>query len=596
VSEKPPSDDSMLSGPMPVIESVRRGTAAAPGIAIGRVYLVDRRRLKVPKRHLMDDELDGEIERFRRSLDASDRQLERIKEKIEARFDDHYNIITAHQLILHDEHLVDETIRNIRDKNINAEWALRKTVEHIRGVFDSIEDDYFRERRSDVEFVGERVLRNLLGREVLVSPPPDAIVVAYDLSPSDTANFYRAAVAGLATDAGGNTSHTAIIARAHEIPAVVGLEDITAVVGNGDLVIVDGTNGIVIMHPSPETVGLYRERARLEAAEGVALLRNVDLPAVSQDAVNISLVANIDHVDEIRAALAYGAEGIGLFRTEYLFMTGSDKVPEEEDHYQHALKVIDSLGNRPVTFRTMDLGADKMAHFLSDHHEANPALGLRSIRLCLKPEVLPLFKQQLRALLRAALKGNVRIMFPMISGVHELNMANEILDEVKEELRTAGTPFAEGVKVGIMIEMPSAAIVADHLAKRVDFFSIGTNDLIQYTLAVDRVNEHVAYLYDPLHPALLRLIDMVVKAGRVAGIPVGLCGEMAGDATVAPVLLGLGLTELSMNAVAIPLVKQVIRDARVSQLRELATQALDLASAPEIKEAVRRYLAMRADT
>jgi phosphotransferase system enzyme I (PtsI) len=579
----------MLSGTLPVIETVRKGTAAAPGIAIGRAYLMDRRRLKVPKRHILADEIDGEIERFHRALDASDRQLERIKEKIEARFDDHYNIIAAHQLILHDEHLVDETIRNIRDKAVNAEWALRKTVEHIRGVFDSIEDDYFRERRSDVEFVGERVLRNLLGRDLQVTPPPDAIVVAYDLSPADTAQFYRAAVAGLATDAGGNTSHTAIIARAHEIPAVVGLDDITAVVGNGDLIVIDGTNGVVVLNPSPETVALYRERSRLEAAQGVALLANVDLPALSKDDVRISLVSNIDHEDEIKGALAYGAEGIGLFRTEFLFLT-SARVPDENDVFRHACSVIESLGGRPVTFRTMDLGADKMAVFMPDLHEANPALGLRSIRLCLSPQVRPLFKQQLRGLLRAARSGNMRIMFPMISGVRELDLALEVMEEVKRELVRDGIPFAPETKVGIMIEMPSAAMVADHLARRVDFFSIGTNDLIQYTLAVDRVNEHVAYLYDSMHPALLRLIDMVVKAASATGISCGLCGEMAGDMNVAPLLLGLGLTELSMNAVAIPQVKQVIRNSTVSQLRSLAVQALTLPSGAEIKELVWGFL------
>jgi phosphotransferase system enzyme I (PtsI) len=584
-----PTDDSMLSGTLPVIETVRKGTAAAPGIAIGRAYLMDRRRLKVPKRHILADEIDGEIERFHRALDASDRQLERIKEKIEARFDDHYNIIAAHQLILHDEHLVDETIRNIRDKAVNAEWALRKTVEHIRGVFDSIEDDYFRERRSDVEFVGERVLRNLLGRDLQVTPPPDAIVVAYDLSPADTAQFYRAAVAGLATDAGGNTSHTAIIARAHEIPAVVGLDDITAVLGNGDLIVIDGTNGVVVLNPSPETVALYRERSRLEAAQGVALLANVDLPALSKDDVRISLVSNIDHEDEIKGALAYGAEGIGLFRTEFLFLT-SARVPDENDVFRHACSVIESLGGRPVTFRTMDLGADKMAVFMPELHEANPALGLRSIRLCLSPQVRPLFKQQLRGLLRAARSGNMRIMFPMISGVRELDLALEVMEEVKRELVRDGIPFAPETKVGIMIEMPSAAMVADHLARRVDFFSIGTNDLIQYTLAVDRVNEHVAYLYDSMHPALLRLIDMVVKAASATGISCGLCGEMAGDINVAPLLLGLGLTELSMNAVAIPQVKQVIRNSTVSQLRSLAVQALTLPSGAEIKELVWGFL------
>lgn len=589
MTERLPTDDSMLSGTMPIIETVRKGTAAAPGIAIGRAYLMDRRRLKVPKRHILADEIDQEIERFHRALDSSDRQLERIKDKIEARFDDHYNIITAHQLILHDEHLVDETIRNIRDRGVNAEWALRKTVEHIRGVFDSIEDDYFRERRSDVEFVGERVLRNLMGRDTQVTPPPDAIVVAYDLSPADTAQFYRAAVAGLATDAGGNTSHTAIIARAHEIPAVVGLEDITAVVGNGDLIVIDGTNGVVVLNPSPETVALYRDRARLEAAQGVALLQNVDLPATTKDETRISLVANIDHEDEIRGALAYGAEGVGLFRTEFLFLTGG-RIPDESDQFRHACSVIESLGGRPVTFRTMDLGADKMAAFMPDLHEANPALGLRSIRLCLSSQVRPLFKQQLRGLLRAAENGNMRIMFPMISGVRELDLALEVLSEVKEELTRDGIPFARDTKVGIMIEMPSAAMVADHLARRVDFFSIGTNDLIQYTLAVDRVNEHVAYLYDSMHPALLRLIDMVVRAAAAAQIPVGLCGEMAGDMNVVPLLLGLGLTELSMNAVAIPQVKQVIRGATVRDLRTMASEALSLPSGPEVKELVWSYL------
>ncbi|HTE54267.1 MAG TPA: phosphoenolpyruvate--protein phosphotransferase [Kofleriaceae bacterium] len=589
MTKRLPTDDSMMSGTMPVVETVRKGTAAAPGIAIGRAFLMDRRRLKVPKRYILADELDAEIERFHRALDASDRQLERIKEKIEARFDDHYNIITAHQLILHDEHLVDETVRNIRDRGVNAEWALRKTVEHIRGVFDSIEDDYFRERRSDVEFVGERVLRNLMGRDLLVTPPPDAIVVAYDLSPADTAQFYRAAVAGLATDAGGNTSHTAIIARAHEIPAVVGLDDITAVVGNGDLIVIDGTSGVVVLNPSPETVGLYRERARQEAAQGVALLSNVELPATSTDDVRISLVANIDHEDEIRGAIAYGAEGVGLFRTEFLYLTGG-RVPDENDQFRHACSVIESLGGKPVTFRTMDLGADKMAVFMPEMHEANPALGLRSIRLCLTTQVRPLFKQQLRGLLRAAESGNMRIMFPMISGVRELELALEVLAEVKDEMVRDGISFKQDTKVGIMIEMPSAAMVADHLARRVDFFSIGTNDLIQYTLAVDRVNEHVAYLYDSMHPALLRLIDMVVKAAEAAGIPVGLCGEMAGDVNVVPLLLGLGLTELSTNAVAIPLVKQLIRGATVHELREMASEALNLPSGPDVKELVWNHM------
>jgi phosphotransferase system enzyme I (PtsI) len=552
--------------------------------------MIDRRRLKVPKRRIDDDEIDGEIERFRRALDASDRQLERIKEKIAAQENDHYNIIAAHQLILHDSHLVDNTITSIRDKQINAEWALRKTVEHIKSIFDSIEDDYFRERRSDVDFVGQRVLRNLLGRDIRVVPPPDAVVIAYDLSPADTAQLYRAAVAGIATDAGGTTSHTAIIARAHEIPAVVGLEDITDVAGNDDLVIVDGTEGLVIINPDADLVARYRERARREAAAGAALLSNRDLPAVSRDGIRITLSANIDHIDEISSALDHGAEGIGLFRTEYLFMA-EDQLPDEEDHYRHACRVYEAMGDRECTFRTFDLGADKLARYLADQQgEANPALGLRSIRLCLSRAMRPMFVAQLRGLLRASVHGRGRLMFPMISGVKELDLVLEVLAEVRADLDREGIEHDPDLPIGIMVEMPSAAMVADHLARKVDFFSIGTNDLIQYTLAVDRVNEHVSYLYEPLHPALLRLLDRIIRAGQAGGISVGLCGEIAGDTEVVPVLLGLGLTRMSMNGVAIPEIKRVVRRSEVKTLRELATRALELPTADRIRSAVREVL------
>ena len=570
----------------------KKGAAAAPGIAIGRAYLVDRRRLKTPKRRLQRDEVDDEISRFRQSLQASDRQLERIKQKIEAREEsEHYNIIAAHQLILHDEHLVDETIRYIREEQINAEWALQKTLEHIRGVFDAIEDDYFRERRSDVDFVGERVLRNLLGRQVApVNPPPDAIIVAHDLSPADTAQLHRAAVAGLVTDAGGKTSHTAIIARAHQIPAVVGLEDIMAEVGTDDLIVVDGTNGMVVVNPGPQVVAQYRDQARKEAAIGAALRSNRDLPAQTQDGTTVDLVANVDYPDEVPGALDYGARGVGLFRTEYLFLA-QETTPDEELHFTVAKSVLEAMSGRVVTFRTFDLGADKLTDLVGDYSEMNPALGLRSIRLCLTDRALPAFKQQLRGILRASVYGKARIMFPLISGLSELRAAMEVLNEAKEELLAQSIAFDHDLPIGIMIEMPSAAIVADLLAKEVDFFSIGTNDLIQYTLAVDRVNEHVTYLYQPLHPSLLRLIDTVVRAAKTAGIQVAVCGEMAGDPHIAPILVGLGLRELSMNSVAIPEVKSVIRSTNAADLEQLAGRALSMTTGEQIAAEVEKFCA-----
>ncbi len=473
---------------------------------------------------------------------------------------------------------------------MNAEWALRKSVEAIKTVFDAIEDDYFRERRSDVDFVGERVLRNLMGRDTRVAPPPDAIVIAHDLSPADTAMLYRAAVAGLATDVGGKTSHTAIIARGYDTPAVVGTEDLTSHVGSDDLVIVDGTQGVVIINPNPETVTKYREQARREIAEGVARLSRSSEPAITRDGTRISMLANLDHLDEASGALAHGAEGVGLFRTEYPFMA-SDSTPTEEDHYQYAVSVLAAMDGRPVTFRTLDLGADKVAtDSVEQHDEANPALGLRSIRLCLTESMRPLFKQQLRGLLRASTSGDMRLMFPMISGVEELQAAKEVLDEVREELRTEGVAFDEKLLVGIMIEMPSAALIADHLAQHVDFFSIGTNDLIQYTMAVDRMNELVSYLYAPLHPALLRLIAMVVDAGKKHEIPVSICGEMAGDPLVALVLLGLGMRTLSMHAVAMFEVKQAIARASIDELDQLAEEIRLLSCASKVREAVEDFV------
>jgi phosphotransferase system enzyme I (PtsI) len=576
--------------PRPEIK--RTGLGVSPGIAFGRAYLIGRDTLKAPRHHIEADDVDTEVARLYKAIAASDKQLAKIKEKLASENESDYHIITAHQMMLHDEHLVGAAVEYIRDEKINAEWALRRAVDDIRGVFDSIEDEYLRERRSDVEFVFERVLRNLLGRDMgPLSPPPDAVVVAYDLSPADTATLHRAAVSGLLTDAGGKTSHTAIIARAHEIPAVVGLENITELIETDDLLLLDGGTGTVIINPSATTVAQYRDEQRRQVAEGVRFSALRDTPARSRDEVDITLLANIDGPEEIDDALEYGAQGVGLFRTEYLFMTGT-VLPDEQRHYETAVILLDKLKGKTATIRTFDLGSDKLARFIqeADLGEQNPALGLRSIRLCLSTLGKELFRQQLRGLLRASAHGPLKLMFPMISGVAELRAVKVVVDDVKRELREEGIAFDEAVKIGIMIEMPSAALTADLLAQECDFFSIGTNDLIQYTMAVDRVNEYVSYLYEPLHPSLLRLIGEVAKAAAAANIPVTVCGEMAGEPMIAPVLFGLGIRELSMSAVSIPEVKATVLQMSMPETVVLVESLRSIPTAAEVRAAVTDFV------
>jgi phosphotransferase system enzyme I (PtsI) len=594
------------SGPYPLLREPTRplrterrvGVAASPGVAVGRAFVVDRRRAKTPKRHIAAEEVEAELVRLDEAVTLADLQLERLKRRLKEREkDDTGVILDAYQLILHDEYLIVPTRRRIRDDKLNAEWALRKTVEEIKHRFDSIGVEYFRERRSDVDFVGEQVLQNLMGEasQSPPLPPPGAVVVAHDLSPADTVNLHRNSIAAFVTDAGGRTSHTAILAQAFSIPAVVGLDDVTDRIGSGDLVIVDGSRGEIILCPTPDQVEEYRHKAISQHKRVEELLRNRDQPAETRDGVRVRLLANIELPDEVPVALDHGAEGIGLYRTEFLFMDRTE-FPREEEHFMHARGVLRRVAPFPATFRTFDLGADKIAPFLSGvvgstplSPEPNPALGLRSMRLCLKERGF--FKSQLRGLLRASVHGRMRLMFPMISGVGELRQAKEVLEECKHELRKEGLPFAEDLPVGIMVEMPSAVMVADHLAKEADFLSIGTNDLIQYTLALDRVNEHVGYLYNPLHPAILRMIKMTVEAGHAEGRRVGMCGEMAGKPLFALILLGLQLDDLSMNSTSVPLVKSVLRGALLSEAKELVEQVLTMNSPEDIEHVVREKMA-----
>ncbi len=579
----------------PVGTSILVGIAASPGIVIGRAWSVDRRRVRTPKRRLGPDEVEGELARFRTALEVSDLQLSEVREKVEQSGGapgaaEHTAIIDMHRMMLKDEMLVSEAQRLVREDHVNAEWAVKRAVRKIKAAFADA-DEYFKERRADVDYVGERVIKNLMGEAVDVQePPPEgAIVVAHDLSPADTALLlHERKVAAFVTDLGTKTSHTAIVARALEVPAVVGVGRITAVADKGDWIIVDGQRGMVVLNPSAGERSDYDvARERWLAAER-ELMATSALPATTLDGVGVRLVGNIEFAEEVKSLLAHGGEGIGLYRSEFLYM-GRTELPGEEEHYRNYRAVIEALAPRPVTIRTFDLGGDKLAVGTRSHDD-NPALGLRAVRYCLRhPDM---FRTQLRGLLRASLHGNLRIMFPMVSGVAELRAAKRALAEARDELAREGVDVRLP-PVGIMVELPSSASIADRLALECDFLSIGTNDLIQYTIGIDRQNKDVAYLYKPLHLSVLRTLRFVCEAGRQAGIPVSMCGEMAGEPLYALVLLGLGLDELSMNGPSIPLVKRVVRAASAADGRALVERILQLTPGEEIEREVRAEMARR---
>ncbi len=577
--------------------SILVGIAASPGIAIGRCWSVDRRRIRTPKRRLGPDEVESELARFRTALELSDLQLAEVREKVE-RADgapgtvEHTAIIDMHRMMLKDEMLILEAQRLIREERLNAEWAVKRAVRKIKGAFHEHADEYFKERRADVDYVGERIIKNLLGQapDVDEIPPEGAIVVAHDLSPADTALLlHERKVAAFVTDAGAKTSHTAIVARALEVPAVVGVGRITTLADRGDWIVVDGSRGVVVINPTPGERADYEVAQERYRAEEEELLRTRDLPARTQDEVTIRLAGNIEFAEEVPSLLSHGGEAVGLYRTEFLYL-GRGDLPSEEEHYQNYRRILEGLAPRPVTIRTFDLGGDKLPSGMRLHAE-NPALGLRAIRYCLRqPE---LFRIQLRALLRASVHGNLKIMFPMISGVAELRAARRALEEVRAELEREGVATRPGIPIGIMIELPSAALIADRLARECDFFSIGTNDLIQYTIGIDRLNKDVAYLYQPLHLAVLRILKTVCDAARTTNIPVSMCGEMAGEPMNALVLIGLGVSELSMNGPSIPLVKRVIRAARASDGRKLVERLLALTTAEDIEREVKTEMVRR---
>jgi phosphotransferase system enzyme I (PtsI) len=560
-----------------------QGVGASPGIAIGKAYLLERDRVPVPHYKLADEAaVEAECQRFEAAVAQAEQDLEEIKLRIQPDFKEHAHILDAHQLILRDRLLFDETLSIIREAKLNAQWALIRSLFRAHELFDVLNDDYIKSRVADVDYVGERVLRNLAGSKHgnLDGIRERVIVVAHDLSPADAAQLQVERTLGLITDIGGRTSHTSIIARSLNIPTVVGTEVATRVVEAGEIIIIDGASGKVIVNPSEEEINYYYERQ--DELEGYLkeISRKANLPARTLDGHEVIVQANIELLEEIVAVKDNGAEGIGLYRTEFLFMNRQD-LPDEEALFHDYREIAEIMAPQRITFRTLDLGAEKLAAWYPNIEQANPALGLRSIRLCLRYQEL--FQMQMRAILRAsAAARNICMMFPLISGMGELRAAQAILREVQDDLRRNRIPFDEDMPVGIMMEIPSAVAVADLLAREVDFFSIGTNDLIQYTLAIDRVNEHVAYLYDPLDPAVLRFIKHIVDAGHKAGIPVSVCGEMAGEPLYIPVLLGYQLDSLSMNAMAVPRVKNLIRRSHVAECRDFLEQALSLGTAQEI--------------
>ena len=580
--------DGVSQGPVTL-----QGIGASPGVAVGRAYIVHPRRVRTPRYHIPVGDIGAEQLRFKTAIELSISQLDDIKKRVGVAAE-YVRILDAHQMMLRDPMFIDEVKEIINQEQVNAEWAVRRSVHRIKSLLDSVADEYFRERRADVDFVGDRVVRNLLGVQVDMAEeiPRDVVIIARDISPADASILLdNTRVVGFATEVGGQTSHTAIVARAREIPGVVGAARLLDTVTKGDLVAVDGVQGMVVVRPEEQQQTVFREAMRRHLESEQALLRTRDQPALTVDGLRVHLMGNIEFAEEIASMVAHGAEGIGLYRSEFLYLS-RNAPPTEEEHFQAYKAALSGFAPRPVTIRTFDLGAEKFPDGeRTRQREPNPALGLRAIRYSLKHREQ--FRVQLRALLRASVHGNLRIMFPMISGLTELREARSALERVREELGRAGEPMAQKIPIGIMVETPSAAAIADRLALESDFFSVGTNDLIQYSLAMDRQNREVAYLYRPLHLALLRQLDFVVTAGKKAGIPVSICGEMAGDPMNTLILLGLGFDELSMSAAQIPAIKKLIRSSSAVEGRKLVEQVMELNTAEEIERFVRVEMTRR---
>ena len=555
------------------------GISGSPGICIGKAYLVDREGVDViEKYYISEDKVKSEISRFKNAVKKAKSELGQVIAGLPEDLRQHSYILETHMLLHKDKMLYGKAIEIIEKEKVNAEWALKEATSRAKSMFANITDPYLRSRSADVEHVSECIMRNLVGVQDFNISNIDkrVILVAHSLSPAETSQIQLERIKGFITNRGGKASHTSIIARTLEIPAVLGLENATEVINNDDIIIVDGNKGLVIVDPDEETLFRYEELSKQYEAQKADAIRTSDLPARSEDGLLMGIMGNIELPEEVVAVKDHGGDGIGLFRTEFLYLNRR-QYPNEEELFEQYKDVVDLITPKPVTIRTLDINGDKQISAVPTPEEANPALGLRAIRYCLeKPDV---FKTQLRAILRAAAHGYVRLLLPMISNCEEVHQTFKLLDEASEELTREGHNFNRDIEVGVMIEVPSSALIADSLADLVDFFSIGTNDLVQYTLAIDRVNRHVAYLYNPLHPAVIRLLKMVTDTAHEKNIRVYMCGEMAAEMINLPVLMGLEFEELSMAPQSIPMIKNMIRKINASDAKEFVKEVCKQKSA-----------------
>ena len=562
-----------------------KGTGASPGIALGKALVIEHSELVIEKKTI--ENIDEEIQKLESAVKVSKEELTKVKEKALAELGEHEaEIFEAHLLVLEDPELIGSAISKIRDEKVNADYALNEIKEMFVAMFESMDNEYMRERAADIKDVTNRVLRHILGIKVvdLAGLDEEVVLIAHDLTPSDTATMNKSMVLGFLTDIGGRTSHTAIMARTLEIAAVVGLNDITKKVKDGDYIVFNGDTGEVIVNPDEETKAKYASlkeefeeyRKSLELLKGQA--------SITTDGRHVELAGNIGSPNDVEGLIKNDAEGVGLYRTEFLYMDKEDSFPTEEEQYEAYKAVLEGMNNKPIVIRTLDIGGDKELPYFEMEAEMNPFLGYRAIRLCLDRK--DILKTQLRALYRASVHGKLRIMFPMISSLEELLDAKEVIKEVLKELDAENIAYSNDVEVGMMIEIPSAAVISDVLAKHVDFFSIGTNDLIQYTCAVDRMNQKISHLYNQFNPAVLRLIKMVIDNAHKEGKWVGMCGESAGDQRMIPILLGFGLDEFSMSPISILPARKLITSLSYADMQKFADEVLAMGTAKEIKEYV----------